>query len=60
MIACGVRVWFAATRPLWHDEIFTLWLSRSDLGAILSALRLPLFLLAARDDEASARDDADR
>jgi hypothetical protein len=37
--ACAARIWLAATRPLWHDEIFTLWLSRSTPRAIVTALQ---------------------
>ena len=50
--ACAARIWLAATRPLWHDEIFTLWLSRSAPRAMVSALRFdsgpPLFYLLIR------------
>jgi mannosyltransferase len=58
LAACAARFWLAATRPLWHDEIFTLWLSRSAPSAIFSALHFDsgpaLFYLLIRPFTMSA------
>ncbi len=46
------RLWLLGARPLWHDEIFTLWAARLSPGALLAALRNdsgpPLFYLLER------------
>lgn len=51
-IASISRLWLALVRPLWHDEIFTVWVSRMSTGGIVDALRTdsgpPLFYLLAR------------
>lgn len=45
-------MWLLVTRPLWHDEIFTVWLSRSPLPGLLAALRKdsgpPLYYMLVR------------
>ncbi len=35
----AVRVWWLLDRPLWFDEIFTLWAARQPLEGLLEALR---------------------
>ncbi len=46
-VAAAARLWLLLSRPLWHDEIFTLWASRLSFRALIGALRLdsgpPLF-----------------
>ncbi len=48
-LSVAARVWLLATRPLWHDEIFTLWAARLSPPHLLHALALdsgpPLFYL---------------
>ena len=52
------RWWLLVTRPLWHDEVFTVWLSRLTPGRLLRTLRLdsgpPLFYLAEKPLVAAA------
>ena len=47
--ALAARSWHALARPLWFDELFTLWIARQPPAAIVRALRLdsgpPLFYL---------------
>ncbi|MEO8191968.1 MAG: hypothetical protein ABI682_16675 [Acidobacteriota bacterium] len=46
-VAAAARLWLLLSRPLWHDEIFTLWASRLSFRTLIDALRLdsgpPLF-----------------
>ncbi|MCG3194401.1 MAG: hypothetical protein DIJKHBIC_03660 [Thermoanaerobaculia bacterium] len=52
LFGVGARIYFLFLKPLWADEIFTLWLARLDLGALLSALKLdsgpPLHYLVSK------------
>lgn len=50
---CGaIRLGLLATRPFWHDELFTLWAARLSLPSLIRALRQdsgpPLFYLLER------------
>ena len=38
-IASLARLWLALVRPLWHDEIFTVWVSRMSPAGVVAALR---------------------
>ena len=48
-VAAAARLWLLVARPLWHDELFTVWASRLSLPALIDALRRdsgpPLFYL---------------
>ncbi len=48
-MAAAARLWLLLARPLWHDELFTVWASRLSLPALIDALRRdsgpPLFYL---------------
>ncbi len=48
-LSAVARLWLMLTRPLWHDELFTLWASRLALPDLARALRQdsgpPLFYL---------------
>ncbi|MEP6802134.1 MAG: hypothetical protein ABJC07_09370 [Acidobacteriota bacterium] len=48
-VAAAARLWLLLARPLWHDELFTLWAARLSLPALIDALRRdsgpPLFYL---------------
>jgi hypothetical protein len=56
--AAAIRSWLAAARPLWHDELFTIWASRLPLRALVDALRFdsgpPLFYLLEKPFVAAA------
>ena len=45
----AARVFLAMYRPLWHDEVFTVWVSRLDIRQMIEVLRTdsgpPLFYL---------------
>ncbi|HYT31425.1 MAG TPA: hypothetical protein VEO37_02425 [Thermoanaerobaculia bacterium] len=45
----AARVFLAIDRPLWHDEVFTVWVSRLDIRQMIEVLRTdsgpPLFYL---------------
>lgn len=49
VLACAARLWLLAARPLWHDEVFTVWASRLAPGQLVRALANdsgpPLFYL---------------
>ena len=51
-LSLAARLGLAATRPLWHDEIFTLWAARLSPSRLLRALAFdsgpPLFYLLER------------
>ena len=51
-LACAARAFYLLRRPLWFDEIFTLWIARRPAAGILEALRLdpgpPLFYFLDR------------
>ncbi len=48
-VACGLALSGSLLRPVWHDELYTLWLARMPLADLFAALRLdsgpPLFYL---------------
>ncbi len=48
-LACAARLWLLVARPLWHDEVFTVWASRLTPGGLWPALSNdsgpPLFYL---------------
>lgn len=48
-LACAARLWLLAARPLWHDEVFSVWASRLTAGGLTRALSFdsgpPLFYL---------------
>lgn len=39
VVSLAVRAWLLAKRPLWHDEVFTAWISRLSPGEIIRSLR---------------------
>ena len=39
-VACGLALLGSLLRPVWHDELYTLWLARMPLSDLLGALRL--------------------
>jgi len=47
IVACAARAAYLFRRPIWFDEVFTLWSSRRPAAGILEALRFdpgpPLF-----------------
>lgn len=57
-LSCAARLWLLAARPLWHDEIFTVWASRLSPGGLLRALSFdsgpPLFYLLEKPFVAAA------
>ncbi len=48
----AARVFLTMYRPLWHDEVFTVWVSRLDIRSMIEVLRTdsgpPLFYLLAK------------
>jgi uncharacterized membrane protein len=48
-LSCAARLWLLAARPLWHDEVFTVWASRQTPPQLVHLLRFdsgpPLFYL---------------
>ena len=57
-LSVAARSWLLATRPLWHDEVFTVWISRLEPRQLLRALRFdsgpPLFYLLEKPLVAAA------
>jgi uncharacterized membrane protein len=58
VLACAARLWLLAARPLWHDEVFTVWASRLGPGGLVRALSQdsgpPLFYLFEKPFVAAA------
>jgi hypothetical protein len=38
-LSLAARLWLLVTRPLWHDELFTVWVSRLSPSGLVRALR---------------------
>jgi len=57
-LSAAARSWLLASRPLWHDEVFTVWISRLGPRPLLRALRFdsgpPLFYLLEKPLVAAA------
>jgi mannosyltransferase len=57
-VSCAARLWLLVARPLWHDEVFTVWASRLSPGGLLRALSFdsgpPLFYLLEKPFVAAA------
>jgi mannosyltransferase len=57
-LSCAARLWLLAARPLWHDEVFTVWASRLTPGGLIRVLSHdsgpPLFYLLEKPFVAAA------